>query len=147
MTQKELDLCLNFSKKEIEATGAKIDDIDFNSFHKLQYFRRSINRRVKFQLNGITSGNHSSEEHKEGKAFDIYFDKRDGIVDFGKAKRYIYAAVVEGFTGIGLYYNGKMYSLHLDCGEKIRRWIAGKKEGEKNWKYFSFVNDPKKEIA
>jgi hypothetical protein len=144
MTQNQLDLCPNFDKKEIEATGAKIADIDFSAFMVLQNFRIAINRSLYFQEDGITSGIHDSKQHPEGKAFDIYFNDKNGKVTYEVIKQYFYIALRVGFRRIGIYYNGVMYSMHLDIGPEYGFWIAAKGKKIKSWVYNSFLTDPKK---
>jgi len=141
MTKRQIDLFPNFSHGEIIKAGGKLSGIDFRAFAKLQNFRTAINRRVKFQKNGINSGKHNSKEHDDGKAFDIRFDKRDGVVKFTDVNGYVKAALTVGFKGIGVYWNGTEYSMHLDDGKTLDWWSAHKIN--RKWAYLAFLQDPR----
>jgi len=149
MTKRQLDLFPNFSHGEIKRSGGRLAGIDFRAFAKLQNFRFAIGRRVKFQKNGINSGNHNSPEHEAGKAFDIRFDKRDGVVTFAEINRFVKEAIKVGFRGIGIYWNRTEYSLHLDDGSTFDWWSAHKikvrhgKAYRYKWAYMPFLNNPR----
>ena len=144
MTLQELKLFPKFSAKEITDTGANIAGIDYYSFKCLNSFRIEINRGVYFQEDGINSGAHDSKQHPEGKAFDIYFNEKHGAITYEVIKQYFYIALACGFRRIGIYWNGKMYSMHLDTGPEYGFWIAAKGNKIKSWVYKPFLNDPKK---
>ena len=139
MTRRQLDLCPNFSAREIQRAGGKLAGIDFASFMVLQAWRTAIGQPVKFQKNGINSGDHDSEEHPDGKAFDVYTVRR---ITFRTVRRLVYLALKCGFRGIGIYHNGTMYSFHLDTGEN-RGWVARKKRRGRRWSYYPMIVDPK----
>lgn len=143
MDRQQLSFTPHFSEKEITRTGAKLKDINFESMYKLEVFRVRIGRRVLFQKNGITTGDHSSEGHKKGKAFDVRFDTRDGKVDFAFCLKALKTALSVGFVVIGLYFNGIEYSFHLEDSEEYRFWRAVK-DG-KGWKYFGLIADPQQD--
>ena len=144
MTERQLELCPNFSHSEIKKANGKLSGIDFETFMRLQNLRIAIKRRIYFQINGINSGNHFLESHPKGKAYDIYFDSRDGIIAFHDAISILKKALLVGFNEIGLYWNGIMYSFHFGRGSKYRFWSAEKKTEKKDWAYHSLIVDPKK---
>ena len=109
----------------------------------LQAFRTAIDRRLNFQYNGITVGNHYSEEHPAGEAFDIRFDKRDGIITWRNVKWFIKIALRVGFRGIGVYWNGKEYSMHLDTRPDFSGWKEKKQKGKRKWIYSDLLSDPR----
>lgn len=135
MTKENFKLITYFTQKEIETTGAKIEDIDFRTLKTLDRLRSKIGIPIKLQINGITTGRHSSPYHKFGKAVDFYFIKP---INF----RLVYdKMLLIGFNGIGIYWNGKMYSYHGDSGDSFRFWKAKKIKGV--WQYSELIADPK----
>jgi len=132
-----------FTWQEAARTGAKIKDIKVRLFMCLFRLRKLLGRRVKLIKNGLTTGRHKSLEHPDGMAADITFYIRDGEINIG----FLYACcVLAGFKGIGIYHNGRVYSVHLHIGKRLRRWTAvkyksGRRKGQ--WRYLAFINDPK----
>jgi len=133
----------NFTWAEIKATGADPKDVNIFGMVALQKFRVHpyVNRSVVFLPNGITTGGHSSFQHPNGTAYDISFrdfEKPDPLVP----KHLVYAAEECGFKGIGLYYNGAAFSMHLDLGPEIRRWLWMKQHRKDKFKKFDLIVDP-----
>jgi len=149
MTKSNFDLLPNFKPEEIEATGAKIGDVKFDTIYKLQCVRTQAKRRFVLELNGLTSGTHKSVQHKKGMAVDFELDEKDGPVDFAAHYGIILLGLAFGFCRVGLYWNGNRYSLHFDTGPEFGFWSAAmvekivNKKKIREWKYFPLFVDPK----
>ena len=138
MTEDFLKLATKkFTKAEIEATGAKIEDINQMAFLKLIEFRESINCSVHLIFNGITTGNHKSPGHPSGRAFDIRVPNANSYDVFK-------VAIDAGFKKIGIYWNGNEYSYHLEDSKKSSFW-SGKKDspGVGSWKFSPLIVNPR----
>jgi hypothetical protein len=129
-----------FTPGEVVRTGAALDDVSANLIIHYDRFRRVLNRRVVFAPNGLTTGVHSSPLHPRGLAGDCHYVEMDGPID---ARTIFEAALLSGFHGIGIYWNGIAYSTHLDLRDEFAFWIGHKKHRETAWEYHSLINDPK----
>jgi len=129
-----------FSPAEVRGTGAHLDDIQLPLLLALHRFRKTLRRRVVLLPNGMTTGEHTAPEHRLGLAADIAFIEADGKV----LVEYIFkAALTAGIKGIGIYWNGSAYSVHLDLRGSFAFWSAVKKHRENNWIYAGLIIDPK----
>ncbi len=128
----------NFPPEEIIDSGAKLEDVCSETIICLQRLRSKLMTPINILKNGLTSGGHKSQEHKNGKAVDVYIKK------FKNTNSVIYIALECGFRGIGVYYNRetKTYTFHFDLG-KTRFWGAFKNRTKENWTYFQILKDPK----
>ncbi|MBU2249106.1 MAG: hypothetical protein KKD77_20330, partial [Gammaproteobacteria bacterium] len=133
----------------------KLKDVQYKLIYKLDVFRELIGLPVKLLLNGLTTGDHVAVWHKKGLAVDITIR---GEIDLFEA---IKSAWVAGFRGVGIYWNGKAYSFHLDLRGAFSLWKAVKdkpigtitntKNGKVTkietgkWIYTSIYVDPKTE--
>ena len=125
-----------FSQAEIERTGAKIEDVQAPLIFGIDRVRKEVNRRIKPLKNGITTGKHSSREHPEGKAIDFTFDHRDGPVTQDDLYILQTCGVNAGFRGFGFYFNGKVWSFHMDLRATMNAWTGRKKApGAGGWVY------------
>ena len=139
MTDDEFKQVQCFTRKEIEATGAKLADVQLSLFLRMDKFRKLLNRRVRLLNNGLTTGNHKSIEHSQGKACDCYLDPRDGKTDF----YFVFKCAIDaGFNKIGIYWNGSVYSFHLASAPKSAFWSATKGKTGEPWKFASLILDP-----
>ena len=111
---------LDFTPGEVVRTGADLKDVRVLLFCALQEFRTKLNRRVHLIFNGLTTGNHSAEEHPNGLAVDFHLNAGDGPVDSTTIRMVLLYAILTGFRGIGIYWNGQAYSFHLDLREDPR---------------------------
>ena len=133
----------NFTPKEVRDTGADLDDVQIWTMRTIQRFRDKINEAVGHKVsvsllkNGMTTGNHKSPYHPSGEAIDCYLSVEVTTTIAFKC------ALDAGFKGIGIYWNGKAYSYHLDTGDDFRFWIGIKKPGEKKWTFDALIVDPK----
>lgn len=124
-----------FTKKEIETAGSDIKDICVHAFEKLVHFRALIDTPVHFVFNGITTGNHKSSGHPEGKAFDIRVSRATSYDVFKNA-------INAGLKKIGIYWNGKTYSYHLEDAPAAF-WQGKKtKPGKGSWKFSPLIKNP-----
>jgi len=136
----------HFTAKEALKTGAKLKDIKYELFYTIDLFRSLHGRVVKIPKNGISSGSHSPKSrHYRTKTrladgIDVYFREKDGPVDYRKV---IVDALIVGFKGIGVYWNGKAYSFHFDLRPKLAFWRARKDEPGDKWTYKPLLIDPK----
>jgi len=130
----------HFTWQEVEATGAALSGVQARTIYLLDDWRHDIGRTVLLLFNGITTGQHASPYHPAGKAVDICFRETDGPVDI---VRYVMAALRCGFTGVGVYWNGTCYSMHLDWGATLRQWARWRSHGELDWHETGLVQDPR----
>lgn len=128
----------NFTPGEVEDTGANLADVQLETMIAIQKYRETIRRRVKLAFNGITTGKHKSPLHPGGKAIDSYLLPEDGPI---KTLDILKAALKAEFTGIGIYWNGKLYSTHFDLRPNYALWSGIKNFGEKSWDYRSLIVD------
>ena len=137
----------NFTPKEITDTGADLKDVQLNTMLSLQAFRTYIRRRIGLIYNGMTTGNHKAPGHPNGHAVDCFLYSEDGEVNIHNIFK---GALNAGFKAIGIYYNQKQFSFHLEIGSNSRKDFAfwmGIKDAEKNinsWEWFSLLQDPTK---
>lgn len=136
MTKDEAKTLKYFSDVEIAYTGAKINDVQYQLFVSMDKFRALVDRSVCLLPNGITTGNHKSEEHKNGLACDCYLP---GVVD----PYFVFKKALDaGFNRIGVYWNGSQYSFHLAIGKTHGFWTARKTKRGEPWVYGSICVDP-----
>lgn len=140
------------SADEVEGTGALLSGMNVFLFTALQRFdsmievpANTVYERPWMPLsNGMNSGGHKASWHPKGLAIDIAFLKAD--VEIYTMFKHVVDA---GFKGIGVYWNGTAYSMHLDLrphsaywsGHKVLVWTGVTQE--KKWKYTSLFRDPK----
>lgn len=124
---------------EIRATGSNVEDVDYSAFDSVCQLRKELNSPIYFIKNGITTGNHKSPGHPAGKAFDIRVPRLPMYAVFK-------AAIGSGFNKIGVYWNGKAYSYHLEVAPSPAFWMGTKPEpGPKHgWKFNTLIKDPAK---
>jgi len=135
---------ITFCKPEdITGTGAKLDDVSIWLIVMLQKFyvlmcKTYPNIKIILLKNGLTSGDHRATWHPRGLAADIALSGDFKIYDIWKI------AVSAGFGGIGLYWNGVAYSIHIDLRPRPKGfpalWAANKVDGK--WSYGSVFSDP-----
>lgn len=132
----------NFTSREVRNTGTELRDVNLFTMLALQGFRIHpyVNRPVILLPGGLTTGDHASYEHPAGLAVDVAFREQDGEIVI---KRFVYAAVESGFKGIGTYWNGIAWSMHLDIGQEIRRWAWWKHHREE-WHKTDLIMDVSK---
>lgn len=129
----------NFTADEVINTGANLRDVNVLTMVGVQKFRTRIGRPVLLLFGGITTGVHASPQHPGGTAIDVAFRESDGPINI---KSMVYAAVDAGFKGIGTYWNGVAWSLHLDLGPEIRRWGRWKRHrSDEGWHKESLIID------
>ena len=140
MLSEEFSMLKYFTQGEVERSGAKIEDVKYKTMIALDDFRGLIDRKVFILKNGMTSGGHRSETHKNGEAVD---NRIDG--DPIHPKIVLYTALQVGFRGFGVYWNGMTYTYHFDLRPKFAFWGGRKsKPGSENeWVYCnSLIADP-----
>jgi hypothetical protein len=121
--EEELKTIRNFTKKEIEATGASLSSVKYQLMSGLDQVRIKIRRRIILLKNGLTTGIHSSIFHPNGLAVDFVLDERDGKVTNHEIYLLVRSAIDAGFKGIGIYKNTKGYiSFHLDMRDYLTIW-------------------------
>ena len=84
----------------------------------------------------MTTGNHKSPGHKAGKAYDVRVPKSTSYDVFKMA-------IKAGFKKIGVYWNGKTYSYHLEDSDDVAFW-TGKKPapGVGEWAFGQLISNP-----
>lgn len=118
----------------MEKTGANISIVKFSLLLGLDRVRRDLSRRIILLRNGLTSGEHSAPEHRQGIAVDFTFLPKDGPIDQSCLYTLLKAAIDHGFRGVGFYFNGIMWSFHLDLRKDLTLWTGRKAEpGKGPW--------------
>jgi hypothetical protein len=141
MTDEELKQVIHFAKGEIEATGAKLQDVKLRLFLQMDKLRDALGRRIRLLNNGLTTGNHKSVEHQQGEACDFYLDPRDGKTDY----YFVFKCAIDaGFNKIGVYWNGTQFSFHVASAPKSAFWSATKHKIGEPWKFDGLIVDPSK---
>jgi len=131
---------VNYTPEEVEATGAKLEAVQARTMIALQAFRTALNRRVKLIPNGMTTGKHKAPEHPAGLAVDCMLYAEDGKI---AVNTLVEAALNAGFRGIGIYWNGVLFSFHLDLRKSYQLWYGEKpKPGVGDWKYRDLFVSP-----
>ena len=128
----------HFAPKEVEATGAELEDVQLNLMLRVESFRRECGRPVYLLKNGLTTGNHVSEYHPAGLAADMIIHD-DPLPMTGR--QIFQAMLIAGFRGIGVYWNGFKYSVHGDCRPEMGWW--GRKKVGAEWVQQDLFSDPK----
>ena len=136
MNRLEFKLIKHFRPEEITATGARLSGVQLELLLKYDEFRDGIGLPVFFVPNGLTTGDHKSPYHKAGLAGDCIIK---GAINHQTVFR---TALNCGFKGIGFYWNGKLFSFHLDIGDDYRFWKGIKTGTQKTWAYSELVRPP-----
>ena len=127
-----------FSAEEIEATCAKLADVQASLMSSLNRLRNLVGQPFALLKNGLTTGNHASCYHGKGLAADVVIG--NGLVTH--TTDVLFKAIRIGFNGVGLYHNGLIYSWHFDLRETPSTWSAVKgREG--TWMYSPLMVDPR----
>lgn len=124
-----------FDQKEIEATGARLADVQVRLVQHLDRFRRALGKPVYLVKNGLTTGKHKSKLHIMGLAVDAT------ARDF-EPEDILKAAIHANFNGVGLYFSNGWTSFHLDLRNEIGFWIGYKRKGQRKWRYTRLVSEP-----
>lgn len=133
----------HFTADEIEATGAILAHVQIRLIVAMERFRVALGRPFKLIVGGMTTGNHKAPEHAAGLAVDGFVPGLDGVDDPITAEDVFKAALHGGFHGIGVYWNGGIYSFHLDLRPKFSFWTGVKSPGVSGWKYGKLIHDPR----
>lgn len=88
----------------------------------------------------MTTGEHVSVWHRRGLAADVGFCESDGMVDVRHCVMY---AAESGFRGIGVYWGGAAYSMHLDCRSVPGQWARWRRHGDHIWRESALITDPR----
>lgn len=129
-----------FSAAEVRAAGARVASVQRRLFVTLDRFRLELGRTVDLLYDGLTTGKHRSYTHEAGLAADICFRESEGVVNVRHAG---ILALHVGFTGVGVYWNGAAYSMHLDLGWTLRQWVRWRHHREVEWHESAFLVDPR----
>lgn len=128
----------DFSPEEIAKTGARLEDVRLVLFVCLQNFRTALRQNISLLFNGLTTGFHVSPEHPRGEAVDFIIS---GDIDI---RRVVVLLIRAGFNGIGVYWNGQIYSFHADLRsvERFAIWTGVKdKPGAGPWQMKTIVGN------
>ncbi|GEM_PF-2089285 len=134
----------HFTAEEIEATGADIAKVQLSLVVAMDRFRGYLGRPFNLIKDGMTTGKHKAPEHPSGLAVDGFVPGLDGITSPITAEDVLKCAVKAGFHGIGIYWNGLIYSFHLDLRPEYSFWTGTKKPGGGSWEYGKLIIDPRK---
>lgn len=133
-----------FTPEEFESTGAILDHVQLQLALAMDRFRGYMGRPFALIKHGMTTGKHKAPEHATGLAVDGYVPRLDDPHDNIKAEDVFKDALLAGFRGIGVYWNGRIYSFHLDLRPDFSFWTGNKPSpGAGDWKYGKLVNDPR----
>lgn len=123
-----------FDKKEIELTGSRIEEVQYETIRKLDDTREMLGCGIYILKNGLTTGEHGSQEHPDGKAVDFI------TAEERKAEVMHNVLMTCGFRGFGIYWNTIKNSYHADLG-RYRTWKGMKMEGGV-WVYSDLILNP-----
>ena len=136
---KQYDIEGRITADEIRSTGSNVADIDSGAFESMCKLRKDLDSPIYFIVNGMTTGRHKSKGHPEGKAMDVRIPRLPFYTVFK-------AAIAAGFNKIGVYWNGKAYSYHLEVSPYPAFWM-GTKSGvgpKYPWTFSKLIKDPAK---
>jgi hypothetical protein len=125
--------------EDITGTGAPLDSVNVFLILRAAEFVNRCGLPVVWLPNGLTTGHHQATWHPRGLAWDLAFNtdqRRVKMYDLWKL------AIEVGFKGIGIYWNGVAYSMHLDLRPSLAMW-GGSKIAGSEWDYFSVFLDPR----
>lgn len=140
MQDNEFNLINDFTKAEITNTGADIKNVSSVLIYKLDKMRNMLGRPIYLLKNGLTTGEHKSDHHRNGTAADFYLHEQDGFVS---VRDVVLAAIYSDFRGIGIYYNGTAYSFHVDLRDELTIWNGVKEKQSGKWDYETIRFDPR----
>lgn len=129
----------NFSRQEIEETGASINDVNLFLMQSMQSLRDDLGRVIVLLYGGLTTGHHASYQHPNGTACDFCLREGDGDISISSIH---YAVQRAGFKAFGVYWNGTAFSFHVDLGPNIRSWLWWKRHRENKWKKETLYRNP-----
>lgn len=133
----------HFTPEEIEATGADLKKVQVVLVAAMDRFREILGRPFKLIKDGMTTGHHKAPEHAAGLAVDGFVPGLDGVADPITAEDVLKAALKAGFHGIGVYWNGGIYSFHFDLRPDFSFWTGTKSPSVPGWNYGKLINDPR----
>jgi hypothetical protein len=128
----------NVSPEDITGTGAPLDSVNVFLILRADEFIGRAGLPVVWLPNGLTTGAHRATWHPRGLAWDLAFNCDQKLVKMYELWK---LAIECEFKGIGVYWNGIAYSMHLDLRPALSLW-GGVKEPGKEWDYFSVFRDP-----
>jgi len=129
MNHSDFDYIKYFTAHEVETTGADLGGVEYETIHMLDRARSIIGWPIKLMKNGLTTGNHSSTEHPEGRAVDFACPGGDPV-------KVALALSLVGFHGIGVYRNHRgAYSFHADRRQSSATWYGTKSSPRSQWAY------------
>lgn len=128
-----------FRPKEIEATGAKLEDVDTVLIKRLDKLRNLLGLRIDLIKNGMTTGRHVSEGHKLGRAADVFIPTKNPYKVFK-------TALLCDLTRIGIYWNGEAYSFHLEREYRKTFGFWQKIKFNGKWIDIPFFSNPIEEL-
>jgi len=129
----------DFSPADVIATGATIESVQADTLYCLQNYATACARVIKLIKNGLTTGSHNAKEHPDGKAVDFYHSPDVSRADILGV---VFKMICAGFNGIGIYFNGTIYSFHGDLRDKPTIWTGTKEKVGDPWKYNNIQLDP-----
>lgn len=132
---------VNFTQAEVIATGADLKDVVAMTMVRLQRMRNLLNHPIGLLKNGLTTGEHLSDEHGQGLAVDYFLHAGVEV----KCENIMRVSLMVGFWGFGCYYNNEtgFYSFHGDSRPVPGFWGGSKQDTESAWLYYQLLVDPK----
>lgn len=120
-----------FTDEEIAYTGADPADVKDELLYRLNLSRADYGKPFHLLNNGLTTGEHDSQEHPDGRAADITTrEKMPNII------RLVSILTANGFGGIGVYRNHvNAYSFHADLRRSLVpvMWYGYKDKAGDDW--------------
>lgn len=111
-----------FTVAEIEASGARLEDVRYRTMAMAKRFREYAGAPLRIVYGGLTSGAHvSGSYHYTGRAVDLA--PVGGSMPCSADDAIVYA-VAAGARGIGLYSAGGRQSIHMDTRQDPAIWCA-----------------------
>ena len=130
----------HITAQDVLNTGATLDSVNIRTIQAADAWITLMCRKVVLLHDGLTTGQHESPTHAMGLAVDVAFDDSEGMLDVSHA---VMMAVSVGFRGVGVYWNGTAYSMHMDLGMTFRQWAWWKHDAADAWTKDGLIVDPR----
>jgi hypothetical protein len=127
------------TEKMVSDTGGNMSTLKpelIEALDRMFHHSLDIKCELHFPPSGFNSGKHDGPWHPRGAAVDFYLTGNQPPIF-----EIIALMILSGFTGIGVYWNGKIISFHGDIRPDFAQWVAVKRDG--SWKYSALINDPR----
>ena len=133
------------SERDIKDSNAPLESVDVHTIITLDRMYEYVKRdhqavRLLIAPDGLTTGVHNCTWHGRGLAVDLLFDSNPKHLDIYDMVK---LAIESGFCGVGVYWTGAGYRMHVDMRPRFAMWGASR-NGDNQCVYRSVFSDPRK---